>query len=284
MPYINDTFHLPIIADKYYAGLDYLRLTRQTGLGVQFTERIPHWIEYLQTFGYEAVPYSIFNLRGWLLGKLAYLKNEDTECIEFRGDLADSWHVHYLHLTSKCTRIDLAITVWLTESDDTIARQLYMPALAMWQKDGQTKNRKAPVLYQSEDGDTLYLGSRTSRRYVRIYNKAKQSTDLKYRNAWRFELEAKGDLAQVLWQRIQARETIASLAVQEIAGSLLQYGIRLPFSPDEVKLTKVITDLKAPSIDAKLSWLSRQVRPTVRELIQKGHLQEVLEALDIHPE
>ena len=284
MPYVDDLYHVYIVPDRWGVSVDYLRITHQRRGNSQFIERLPQWIEYLQTLGYEKTAYQISTMKGWLLGKLAYIRSDTHEAVELRGEMADRWHVHYLHQTCKATRIDLALTVWLSEEDASLARALYYPAVAFYERQGKAAGRRPPVLYMSEAGDTLYLGSRTSRRYFRLYNKERQSGDAYYKNAWRFEVECKGDLAQVIWERLQARESVLSVGLDEVVGSLKAYNIVLPAPFDEGVLTKVAQPKHNKSIDAKLAWLTRQVRPTVKELSAKGYLAEVLEALDLHYE
>lgn len=89
-------------------------------------------------------------------------------------------------LRAAFTRIDLAIDVW----KDAPPVQFYRALL-----DGQiTTPATKRAFITSDTGETVYLGSRTSERFLRVYDKAAQ---LGIPGAWtRIELELKGRHAQ----------------------------------------------------------------------------------------
>lgn len=280
--YTKDIYTINIVPQQYAINLDFLRLTKELPyFNRRFFEIIPQLQVAEQAFGYGVVPFRLSTMKGRAVGRVAYAQSDTHHLVEFRGAMAQQVYQHYLPVDAKCRRLDMAYTVWLPIHDDTAARRCFYAAEAYWQREGRTLGRKPPVLYRSAGGDTLYLGSRTSRRYLRIYNKWLQSGDEQYRNAWRFEIECKGDLAHIIWQRIQAGETIESIAMHEIQYMLKSWSIQLPDYEAYGLRTKVPTVKRNPQIDGKLAWLSKQVRPVVQKLIEMGYADEVQEALNI---
>src|SRR5574338_315610 len=85
----------------------------------------------------------------------------------------------------RVTRIDVAVDV---------AQAWNIPDLYELARDGSAKTRtKKFSLITSTEGTTFYAGSRTSEKYLRIYDKAAQQ---KSARPWtRIELECKGDFA-----------------------------------------------------------------------------------------
>lgn len=84
------------------------------------------------------------------------------------------------------TRLDIAVDV---------AQAWDIPALYELARDGGARTRtKKFSLITSTEGTTFYAGSRTSQKYLRIYDKGAQ---LKTSRPWtRIELECKGDFAK----------------------------------------------------------------------------------------
>ena len=64
----------------------------------------------------------------------------------------------------RCTRIDLAVTVTLKEKDTGLASRLYRSGV-------ERNDANLGYVERSIGGSTLYLGSRTSERYGRLYDK-----------------------------------------------------------------------------------------------------------------
>jgi hypothetical protein len=73
-------------------------------------------------------------------------------------------------------------------------------AYARWQ--GGTRTKVAAI-----EDETLYIGSRKSLIFWRIYNKAIEMGRPEMSPLWRIELELKGERAQQFWKLWQARKT-----------------------------------------------------------------------------
>lgn len=98
------------------------------------------------------------------------------------------WHMDQGH---KCTRIDLAIDVF---DDASFLPQIRGKA----ERNEFSGTARTATIVSSSDGAglTVYVGSRSSERFVRVYNKAAQTgTD----RPWtRIECEVKGDSARAV--------------------------------------------------------------------------------------
>lgn len=106
-----------------------------------------------------------------------------------------------------CTRLDVQRTI----------ERPRQASLARIRNQTQTKNT---TLIQSKDNDTLYVGSRESDFYTRLYEKILD-------DAWlRLEFELKGARARAAWGGIQHGKT---------AGNIFAYYLRKSKLPDRVK-------------------------------------------------
>lgn len=127
--------------------------------------------------------------RGSAFAGIGRTNGEDQEMILLTGALAEDWASRAASQGNwRATRIDLQVTV--QESVD-------VPELI-------AAHRAAFRRIKSTDisGETLYIGSRTSERFWRIYNKAEQLRRPELDPLWRWELELKGKRAQLAWQML----------------------------------------------------------------------------------
>lgn len=154
----------------------------------------------------------------------------------------------------KITRLDLAVDV---------NRKWEIAALYEHQKQGWivTNARKARLI-QSTDGSTLYIGSRTSERYLRIYDKAAQTGT---REPWtRIELECKGEFANGVFLYLlnetspDFRDVIRGYV--DFTESLQwQAAMASPTPPWSLSKAEKRTDTKA--------WLLQSVAPSLAKAI-----------------
>ena len=114
------------------------------------------------------------------------------------------------------TRIDLAIDVF--DGGKTAADAF------QWSEDGKmTYTARSTRFVQGREsgkgsGDTLYIGSRTSQRMVRIYDKGKEQK-LPDADWLRIEIELKGETAAQAMKMLQTR-TVTEVARMYIGGTI----------------------------------------------------------------
>ena len=176
------------------------------------------------------------------------------------------------------TRIDLQITMRFPKDRPDLAKEV---ADAMPNERAKIvgKNWAKPRMTLGfGEGDTLYLGSRESNKFRRLYNKWLQSKDPLYKNCWRAEIEFKYDDAPTVWRLGQDCDFspiwIQSIITTDFAGQ----GCPLPvahlgdaFVPGA---TRNETDM-----EAKLAWIKQQVYPTMQVLCDNGYKEPLMQML-----
>lgn len=159
----------------------------------------------------------------------------------------------------RVTRLDLAIDV----KDEPI--DLIALATCPRVKDAPGSARKWSQVQGSDGGQTVYVGSRQSEKFLRVYDKRIESGQLD--RAWtRFELEIKGDTSRVVAAEF--------LGLPDGDRSAYIRGVmRAMFNPDD-KLFQSIMD--APTVlvsagkqtdDNTLEWLLQTVSKTLAKTI-----------------
>lgn len=176
------------------------------------------------------------------------------------------------------SRIDLQVTVPL-ETDVDMAKIYHIlsnPNIFPWKQTG--KAPMAQYFQNTEGGETVYIGKRTSDLMTRIYRKRIEGQD-----CLRWELEIKGRLARGLQEQnilsdAHARATFARAVLagypDAIQHSLQMFAERIDEPTGEISRKRASTD-----DDATLLWFKRTVVPALKKAMRGKLREEVLELL-----
>lgn len=167
-------------------------------------------------------------------------------------------------------RVDVAVTVWYeTDMAATIAHHARISRRFSAGK-GAT-GWKVTHIDGGEDGDTTYIGSRSSDTFIRVYDKWRESQRSEdYTYAIRYELECKGDAAAQVWaaahRTAPGREYLAGL-VRAVGAAR---GVFLPELPEAVAVPPPAVRTVRTDTERRLAWLRNQVAPSVAKLLTAG--------------
>jgi len=180
------------------------------------------------------------------------------------------------------SRVDLQVSATLKEADPEIAHDCYS-YLTELVTEGQVN---VPVSYKlilgdvRTRGDTLYLGSRKSSQFGRLYDKGAQLETAEPGKIWRYEVEYKKPMAlhvaKGLRDAVDRNEAI-------IATVYDWFSSRYTAPIFDRKGSKVVVELTARihSDEVTLAWLRSQVSPSVIRLMERGRGREVFTALQL---
>lgn len=187
--------------------------------------------------------------------------------LQVSGELAETaqrWAHEELDIkTTRCTRIDLQVTVPLP--DDWSLRQ-HADHL---RKENWPNRRRKVEFYENEgQGGTIYIGSRQSLKFARLYVKMSDSEE--WPLLLRFEIELKGDVADTVYKTLAVG---AVDACQVLRGEF----DRLPILETSawlllersmpVRGTPVLLPRNLPEDSKTLRWLIHKVDPTIRRML-----------------
>ena len=154
-------------------------------------------------------------------------------------------------------------------------------------KDLHAKEKRETKLIESSTGDTLYIGSRVSGRYGRIYDKSlAYGVALGY--VYRFEIETKKLVAPALFKRLFPEQEDSTYSWDNfpyrvrgiIQSQMLAWGINIKLSDKTSEVIKAETRIS--TVESQLQWLSRSVAPMISKLSQAGYKQEAFEAIGLN--
>jgi DNA relaxase NicK len=144
---------------------------------------------------------------------------------------------------------------------------------------GNGRPAKRSLILNSDGGSTLYIGSRVSDRFARLYDKGIEQGTTAAGKWWRLELELKGRRSQSHAEALLSTAAHRDQCLATVAEYFQQKAMLvIPFESSML----IYNESRAPTSDARrLHWLSSQVRGTILELTRTVGLPRVLCALGI---
>lgn len=227
--------------------------------------------EYLEI--QQRKPFRFGGAMGWAKGSVRYAEKVQEDIgklwaiLMVTGEQSEFAFKTATSLTAlKFTRCDCAVDVFLYE------KVIGLPRLIKDHYKGSSK----VVLFESELGDTIYIGSRQSDAYLRIYDKSK-SYGLDLGRVYRWEVEYKGELVHPAVEKVRdgGRQAIREL----VFGEAHHKSVPSPIVEGQRGIKREKISVSSP--EAKIAWLSRQVAPTVKWLNALGYDNQVREALNL---
>ncbi len=197
----------------------------------------------------------------------------------------DFWR-EIVPVACKVTRLDLAVDLYAEKPIDAVKN-----AARLVMSKAYETNRKYTVFgsmaggsKRRSSGDTLYIGSRQSAAYGRLYDKGLQTKMSKPGKWFRYEIEYKdyaaSQAAKAAWD--VGTEGLSKWIRKAVYDWFEKRDVVPVFLPDrDVPSFHVRSFVRATTLEKKLLWLSCQVRPTVKYLIENGLRDEAIEALGL---
>lgn len=195
------------------------------------------------------------------------------------GDIAHKYWQAALPAAKKVTRFDLCVTTLLRSKIEKLAEKHY-------QKLDLGSQRKFGHIRNSQGGDTLYIGSRQSQNYGRLYDKGAESGIHEPGFCWRYEVELKTpkstEAARTMYEIVTNGQS-AHNAIQAFVWAWFdQRGVTPIFPTNGGSVMRLQTETIIASPEKTLRWLRSQVQPSVKRLFEAGMGRLVLEELGIN--
>jgi DNA relaxase NicK len=227
--------------------------------------------------GNEIKPWRFKGYTGFRSGSVEVGTREDSSIVRVAGGLARDHYTEAYHTATNCSRIDYQVTVSNGVAPQVWIAKQFKRANA-WSKN--FKRKPAVDLWWSNNGTaTLYLNKRISEQFGRIYDKGEQSLVPVLEGCWRAEVEYKGDMAFH-----QLKQLVSSRTPQYYLYASLQRFFSVRSCQLQIDPTNTQTIVLHPSATderRQLEWIRKCVSPTVKRLIARGRLQEVLDSLQL---
>ena len=260
------------------ASVDWITLTASShGCGEGLYAKGNALLREHERIGDRPVPWQMKGYRGWAAVGVRLGSRATGAILSMSGpECSENWR-DSLVAAENCSRLDLAVDVNCDPIVPHLASHIYKELGHRRLRAGRPVT--ARLIMGSDGGSTVYIGSRASERFGRLYDKGVEQQTNPPGHWWRWELELKGKAAQ--------REAIALVNAESEPDRALHvvaeyFEARTGYAPAQCgPLVKCLERREPTSTAKKLLWLSSQVRPTVQELIGIVGPARVLETLGL---
>lgn len=268
------------IVDKCYQGVDWVTVTSSiNGNRTASVALISGAAEHLREEMFSNIPRktiesSVKGKRHWVCGDLTYKGGEHGNMLSVSGKRAsEAWCTLSTLVTDvHFSRLDLALDCALQTSAPKILRTMY----AYCTEHQSDKRSVPPVLISNDLGDTLYLGSRQSPLFLRIYDKSKEYK-LQRGSVYRFETESKQHRGDRLAKAMASNAyNLADWITGQVVRDFDSRGVTLPSKFARAENLPTL-ELGITTSEATLRWYRRQVAPSVKRLLSEGVSRETIQ-------
>jgi replication initiation factor len=262
-------------------GVDYVTTTcKERGNWTKFREFAERYICEEHDSGFDVKQWEAWGYSGLSSGHAQFGERWDNLLLRISGPTAQTRIGEFYGLTTNVSRLDCQSTAALINPDFLLAERVERQA----RKHAKITHAKWAVrlLRDSKSGNTVYFGRRVSDRFLRVYDKVRESGDPDLAGCWRAEVQFNHNLAFHIAMQLASnqfsRQQISHLVKLEMARKGVPW-------PDVQKGTLSAHWGPAPKMRSdrarRLEWLKSQVRPTIEELVDAGFRRDVLKALGL---
>jgi hypothetical protein len=266
-------------AEIVAAGVDWITLTSpRDGRDLQLLVAADAILEHEEQAGNKLsrIHWQRYDLRK--CGGASAGLRDDGALVRLSGETARTHWRSFIPYARTVTRIDVQSTVRPAPPRPDLGAVHLAEALA-W---AEGRERSPRITYHgSKHGvECVYLGSRTSEAFGRVYDKFRESNDPALIGTWRYEVEAKGDLAGNLSRALyHERDDVRACGVY-VHDFYRARGIG-PVYDRGRGILHAQSHRVASDDERRLKWLAEQVSHVLVELAEHGRRNEALLALGL---
>jgi hypothetical protein len=233
-------------------------------------------------------PFHVNQYIGQQCGRVRFGVTHDACLVQLSGEAASDGFEFFWSGHDSITRLDVAVTYRTLDEDSDVAARAYVDAVT--HRAHNPRAARPSLIVNGDGGATLYLGSRKSTRFARIYNKQAECEsrhDLpgaeRYDRAWRIEIELHDVDAQAVGMML-AEPGAAPPKIRYYIGHYLgKHGIECPYDMSE-RETLPRGFRRRSDRETRLDWLGKTVRPTIDWLRSSCTVDELREILGLEGE
>jgi DNA relaxase NicK len=275
---------LPPSIERVMAGIDWISAT----LPIE-AEGYQEWVgraygclEVLRKEGNIFETRKMQGYEGHSVGNCFVGQREDGAFCQITGERADTFYKELIHPKVRIPRLDVQITVQTTELDETIGEEAFNAATSHDSQLPLFKRRNIDRWTSKNGGYTLYVGSASADKRLRLYNKSAQSEDVRYTRCWRYEVVLRNNHSDEMFRSIVSKASEATnFIVSYVSYFCRERGITIR-NLEYVTPVGLVRVVEIPTdVERKLKWLAKQVKPTLRKLSELGYGDEAAEAMGL---
>jgi DNA relaxase NicK len=268
------------------AGIDYIAMSLPADILSQ-----PSWraecsktMALLADHGFQVRSGTYQGYEGLWVGGSFFGERDDGAHVHISGAWAGKLWSALHHEQAHYSRLDLQVTFQFAQEDRLYGERMRELAGKKNDERATAQKRKIRDVREYGGGYTLYIGSRNSAHFCRLYDKGAESGAEEYERCWRYEVEMHGRPAtQAARFLYNSGKGIARIAATTVWRYYHERGIDPPWDRDDEEGALQPAPAPITDIERKLNWLRTQVRPTVaylRDNVPRAILDGALGLID----
>ncbi len=266
--------------DLVEVGVDWLTATYRPGAHSNaIATCADRWQRDRAQDGYDLRPWAWNGYRGSAVDQVTWGTREDGSILRLSGKFARQHFLAAMTWADNVSRIDIQLTAFNPMLKwglcEMLADRVHLHAYV---ESGQTRTQ---LITNTPHGETFSIGSRSSNRYFRVYDKSAE-TDGEYdQGTWRYEIEYKQDRSWRLAKRLSNGESLESQLLHLLGAAFLEYDVITPIAAKpmgwkEVNVPRVSDDQR------RLEWLRTSIRPCILRMHEAFSAEILAEALGMY--
>jgi len=226
--------------------------------------------------GYQLKPWAWNGYVGQVVDGCSWGRREDGVIVRLSGSMATRHWKSMLVFADNVSRLDVQVTVLDQEAVSNLALNVYRKAgeHPMVQS-GMTTTKYTE---STPTGSTCNVGSRSSDRYMRLYDKTAESGGEYPNRSWRYEIEYKNRRAYKVASAILASRHEALACHERVCAAWKDYGIAVP-GPCPTLGWRDAGVVHATDDQRRLEWVRKCIRPVIGRLVEAYDAETVAAAL-----
>lgn len=198
----------------------------------------------------------------------------NTAILIARGGIADDIFITRPPAPSQFSRLDIQTTVVYDFPQRDLLEEVYST--------GGGVVKKKSWIVNNQGGQTVYLGSRQSQIFVRVYDAGIRHELAEKDTMFRYEIEVKKPLALPLAHVIWAQKSVASMRMimaDWMVDKLTARNIILPWERSILNEQIDSLTIRKTSEDSTFAWLGNQVAKAIEKLLDNGYTRDEILAV-----
>lgn len=272
-----------IVTDRSHpvleARIDWLTATVKPGLAQAVMAAAgTRWLEEDAGNGGRVKPWRWQGYLGDAGDGVSYGERQDGSIIRLSGEMAGKHAATAIGFAHNVSRIDVQVTTQDPNEQANWAERV----LGVVRQDKRVVSgmTKTTILRSTPSGTTTYIGSRSSDRYFRVYDKHSESQGAYPPGSWRWEVEYKNDRAWSVAMRAKSDECRPNRCREIVEQAFYDYGVILPSGP--LPMTWRDRGIRSETTnERRLAWLRSSIAPCVGKLREAYATSDILDALGL---
>lgn len=262
----------------FSSGLDWVTCTAKNGSASLALERVSDLeVAHQNLSGAQPVTSSWLGFDGYKMKGLFFGRREHDVMLCLSGNVADDVGPMAIQNATNISRLDLQVTICSNVGPIQLAKRAYDECKCIDHRRGRPRSFSFIVGHPA--GQTLYINSRSSDNFARIYDKGVESKLCDAGLMWRYELELKRKLAKSEALALAPSERLAADVSDRVHTWLTLRGVEptwpapATFAHETMARTDVGRDV--------LTWYRESLSVSVAKAVKEFGLEAVLQNLGL---